>query len=58
MHPGTPQVMLGLFSLVGGILIVKVFGNDWGFLVFLLGIVLAVRGGIDLASSGAKEIGN
>ncbi len=58
MHPGVPQVMVGLVTIVAGILIIKALGNDLGYLVFLFGIVLASRGGISLSQSGAKEIGN
>ncbi len=58
MNPGVPQVMVGLLSIVAGILIIKALGNDWGYLVFLFGIVLASKGGIVLSQSGAKEIGN
>jgi hypothetical protein len=50
--------MVGLLTIVGGILIIKALGNDWGYLVFLLGIILATKGGIVLSQSGAKEIGN
>ena len=58
MHPGVPQIMLGLLCIVGGILITKALGNDWGLLVVLLGIVLGCSGGIGLSQSGAKELGN
>ena len=58
MHPGVPQIMLGLLSLVGGVLIVKGLGNELGWLLFLFGIFIACRGGISVSKSGAKEIGN
>ena len=58
MHPGVPQIMLGLLLIVGGIFIVKLLDNNWGFLVFLLGIVIGCRGGMAISQSGAKEIGN
>jgi hypothetical protein len=58
MHPGVTQIMLGLLCIVGGILIVKALDNNWGLLVFLLGVVLGCTGGIGLSQSGAKEIGN
>jgi hypothetical protein len=58
MHPGVPQVMVGLLTIIVGIFIIKLLGNDWGYLVFLLGIVLGVKGGISLSQAGAKEIGN
>jgi hypothetical protein len=50
--------MLGLLCLVGGVLIIKLLGNDLGWLLFLLGVTLACRGGISISQSGAKEIGN
>jgi hypothetical protein len=50
--------MVGLLTIVAGIFIIKLLGNDWGYLVFLFGIVLGVKGGIALSQSGAKEIGN
>jgi hypothetical protein len=58
MHPGVAQIMLGLACLFGGVLIVKVLGNDWGWLVFVLGAIVGNKGGIDISSSGMKEIGN
>jgi hypothetical protein len=58
MHPGVPQVMLGLLCIVGGVLVVKLLGNEYGWLVFLLGGALAIRGGIALSQSGQKELNN
>jgi hypothetical protein len=58
MHPGVIQIMLGLLCIVGGILIVKALGNEWGWLLFTAGGVIASKGAIGLSSSGAKEIGN
>ncbi len=58
MHPGVGQIMLGLACVVAGILIIKPLANDWGWLVFFLGIVIANRGGIAISQSGMKEIGN
>ena len=58
MHPGVSQIMLGLLCIVVGILIIKPMGQDWGWLVFVVGLVVANKGGIELSLSGAKEIGN
>ena len=58
MHPGVPQVMLGILLIVVGVLIVKALGNDWGWAVFLLGAILGNKGGISISQSGAAEIGN
>jgi hypothetical protein len=58
MHPGVPQIMLGLACLFGGVLIIKVLGNEWGWVVFVLGAVLGCKGGIALSWSGAKELRN
>jgi hypothetical protein len=58
MNPGVSQVVLGLVCVVGGILVIKGAGNDLGWLVFVAGLVIAIRGGIVLSESGAKEIGN
>jgi hypothetical protein len=58
MHPGVAQIMLGIACLVAGVLIVKVLGNEWGWLVFVLGTVVGGRGAIAISSSGMKEIGN
>jgi hypothetical protein len=58
MHPGTVQVALGLAILFAGILVIKALGNDLGWVVFLAGVVLACKGGIELSWSGAKEVGN
>ena len=58
MNPGVSQVMLGLIVLVGGILVIKAAGSDLGWLVFVAGLVVAIRGGIVLSTSGAKELGN
>jgi len=58
MHPGVAQVMLGIACILAGVLIVKVLGNEWGWLVFLLGAIIGNKGGIDISHSGAKEIGN
>ncbi len=58
MNPGVSQIMLGLATVLAGILVVKAVGNDFGYLIFLAGIVLASRGGIMLSQSGAKELGN
>jgi hypothetical protein len=58
MNPGVSQVMLGLVTLVVGILVIKGAGSDIGWLVFVAGLAIAIRGGIVLSLSGAKEIGN
>jgi hypothetical protein len=58
MHSGVPQIMLGLLLLVGGVLVVKVLDNELGFIVFLLGVVLACRGGMAISASGQKELRN
>ena len=58
MHSGVPQIMLGILSLVAGVLVVKMLGNELGWLLFLFGAVIGCRGGMQLSSSGAKEIGN
>ncbi len=59
MNPGVSQVMLGLAVIVGSILvIIKGIENDFGWIVFVAGVALAIRGGIVLSVSGAKEIGN
>jgi len=58
MNPAVTQVMLGLVGIVGGAVIFKGFHSDLGWLVFVLGIIVGVRGGIILSQSGAKEIGN
>jgi hypothetical protein len=58
MNPGVPQVMFGLFLIVAGILVIKALGNDLGWIVFTAGVVAASAGGIRLAQSGAKEVGN
>jgi hypothetical protein len=58
MHPGVPQIMLGLLCLVGGVLVIKVLGNELGWLLFLFGIFIGCRGGISISQSGGKEIGN
>ncbi len=58
MNPGVSQIMLGLTTVLAGILIIKALGNDLGWLVFVAGIALGARGGIILSQSGAKEIGN
>jgi hypothetical protein len=50
--------MVGLVTIVAGILVVKAAGNDMGYVVFLAGIVIACRGAIALSQAGAKEIGN
>jgi hypothetical protein len=58
MHPGVPQIMLGLLLIVGGILIVKLLGNDYGWIAFLAGAALGSRGAMQISQSGQKEIGN
>jgi hypothetical protein len=58
MNPGVSQVMLGLTSIVGGILVLKGAESGIGWLIFAAGLVIAIRGGIVLSQSGAKEIGN
>jgi hypothetical protein len=58
MNSGVPQVMFGLVTLVAGILVLKGAGSGIGWLVFVAGVVIAIRGGIVLSTSGAKEIGN
>ena len=58
MNPGVSQVMLGLVAVIGGILVIKGAGSDIGWLVFLAGLAIAIRGGIILSTSGAKELGN
>ena len=58
MNPGVSQVMLGLVAIVGGILALKGAGSGIGWVIFVLGLVVAIRGGIVLSQSGAKEIGN
>jgi hypothetical protein len=58
MNPGVSQVMLGLVAVVGGILVLKGAGSGIGWIVFAAGLVVAIRGGIRLSQSGAKEIGN
>jgi len=58
MHPAVPQVMFGLLCIVAGILVVKALGNDLGYIVFVLGIDIAIRGGIILSKGGEKELGN
>jgi hypothetical protein len=58
MNPAVIQVMLGLVCIVAGAVIFKLAGSDVGWLVFVVGIAVAVRGGIVLSQSGAKEIGN
>ena len=58
MHPGVPQLMLGLLCIVGGVLIVKALGNELGWILFVAGVALGCRGGISISQSGAKEIGN
>ncbi len=58
MHPAVPQIMVGLFCVVAGILVVKALDNDLGFILFVAGIVLACRGGIQLSQVGAKELNN
>jgi hypothetical protein len=50
--------MLGLACILVGVLIVKVLGNEWGWLVFVVGAIVGSKGAIDISSSGAKEIGN
>jgi hypothetical protein len=50
--------MLGLLCLVGGVLVIKVLGNELGWLLFLFGIFIGCRGGISISQSGGKEIGN
>jgi hypothetical protein len=58
MHPGVPQIMLGLVTLVAGILIVKLLGNELGWIAFVAGAAIACSGGIAISQSGQKEIGN
>ena len=58
MHPGVSQIMLGLVAIVAGILVLKGAGSEIGWLVFVLGLAVAIRGGIQLSQTGAKEIGN
>ena len=58
MNPGVPQIMLGLLLIVAGILIVKLLGNDLGWIAFLAGVALAVRGGLLISASGEKELNN
>ena len=58
MNPGVMQVMFGLVTLVAGILALKAAGSGIGWIVFVAGIAIAIRGGIILSKSGAKEIGN
>ncbi len=58
MHPGVPQIMLGLLCVVGGVLIVKALDNDLGFILFVAGIVLGCAGGISISKSGAPEMTN
>jgi hypothetical protein len=50
--------MLGIAAIVAGVLVVKVLGNEMGWLVFLVGCAIGLKGGIALSYSGAKEIGN
>ncbi len=58
MHPGVPQILVGLFFIVAGVLIVKALGNELGWIAFVLGGALAARGGIALSQSGEKELKN
>ena len=58
MNPGVSQVMLGLGAVIAGIFVIKGAGSDLGWLVFVAGLAIAIRGGIVLSTSGAKEIGN
>jgi hypothetical protein len=58
MNPGVSQIMLGLVAVVGGILTLKAAGSGIGWIVFVLGLIVAIRGGIALSQSGEKEIGN
>jgi len=58
MHPGVPQIMLGILLIVGGVLVVKLLGNELGWLLFVAGAVVGCRGGMAISSSGQKEIGN
>lgn len=50
--------MVGILFLVAGVLVVKMLGNELGWLLFLLGAFVGCRGGIQLSQMGAKEIGN
>jgi hypothetical protein len=50
--------MLGLLLIVGGILIVKVLGNELGWLAFVLGAAIGCRGGMAISASGQKELKN
>jgi hypothetical protein len=58
MNPGVPQVMFGLLLIVAGILVIKALGNDLGWILFAAGVAAGSAGGIRLAQSGAKEVGN
>jgi hypothetical protein len=58
MNPGVSQIMLGLGAVLAGILALKAAGSELGWLLFVAGIALAIRGGIQLSQTGAKEIGN
>ena len=58
MNPGVSQIMLGLGAVVAGILVLKGAGSEIGWLVFVLGLAIAIRGGIQLSQTGEKEIGN
>jgi hypothetical protein len=58
MNPGVSQIMLGLVAILAGILVLKAAGSEIGWLVFVLGLAIAIRGGIQLSQSGAKELGN
>ena len=58
MHSGVPKIMAGLVVILAGILILKALGNDLGLAVFFVGCGIAIAGGISLAQTGAKEIGN
>ena len=58
MNPGVSQVMLGLTAIVGGILVLKGAESGIGWVIFVAGVIVAIRGGIVLSTSGAKEIGN
>jgi hypothetical protein len=58
MHPGVSQIMLGLLCIVSGIFVIKLLGNELGWLLFVFGVFIGCRGGISISQSGAKEIGN
>jgi hypothetical protein len=57
MNGGVPQIIAGLVCIVVGSLVIKTV-SDLGWLIFLLGVILGCRGGIQISQSGAKEIGN